>query len=136
MIKIGYMLSNIIFVSKVEWYVILYPAVPFFFLSVMTAILICLTLTITMTNITSIVPIFAAACVIGAADGSMFAAFLFHAVSKLDIPNKTGHLHFRERELVVNLLMISQNLGKFFGMLAAHLYFIKTNPELVFHQPK
>ena len=127
------MLSNIIFVSKVEWYVILYPAVPFIFLCSMTAILIGLTVTITLTNISSILPIFAAACVIGAADGSMFAAFLFHACCKLDIPDKRHHLHFRERELVVNLLMISQNQGKFFGMLAAHFYFLNTNPELVFH---
>ena len=133
--KIGRMLGNIIFMSHVEGVVLLYPSIPFFILFSITIALMVLTISIGITGITSIIPFFLASCAIGAADGTMFAAFLFHAVSKTDVPGSIN-LHFIERELVVNFLMISLNLGRFFGMLATHLYFLETNPVLVYQQPK
>ena len=131
MMKIGRMLGNIIFMTKVEGIVLIYPCIPFFILFLITMTLMVLTVSIGVTGITSIIPFFLASCAIGAADGSVFAAFLFHAVSKTDVENSIN-LHFIERELVVNFLMISINMGRFFGMLATHLYLLETNPLLVY----
>lgn len=135
MMKIGRMLGNVVFMSKVEGIVLIYPSIPFFILFAMAMGLLVVSLTISMHGIQSMIPFFLSSIAIGAADGTMFAAFLFHAVSHTDVPSSI-HLNFRERELVVNFLLIAQNMGRFFGMLAAHLYFVETNPMLVYQQPK
>ena len=85
-VKIGYMLSNIIFMAKVEGVALMYPIIPFFFLLCTTVFLIVASITLSATGITTIIPFFIAACVVGALDGSMFSAFLFHAVTTTDLP--------------------------------------------------
>ena len=132
--KISYMLGNIIFMSKVEGVALIYPIIPFFFLLIITILLVFLTVTVNITGLSTIIPFIFAACAIGALDGSMFSAFLFHAVTTTDLPSSM-RLHFQERELVVNLLMISQSMGKFFGLVFSHMFFAYNDPNLLFKNP-
>ena len=106
MMKIGRMLGNVVFMTKVEGIVLIYPSIPFYILFAMAMGLLVVSLTISMHGIQSMIPFFLSSIAIGAADGTMFAAFLFHAVSHTDVPSSI-HLNFRERELVVNFLLIS-----------------------------
>ena len=106
MMKIGRMLGNVVFMSKVEGIVLIYPSIPFYILFAMAMGLLAVSLTISMHGIQSMIPFFLSSIAIGAADGTMFAAFLFHAVSHTDVPSSI-HLNFRERELVVNFLLIA-----------------------------
>ena len=106
MMKIGRMLGNIVFMSKVEGIVLIYPSIPIFILFTIAISLMVISLTISIHGIQSIIPFFLSSIAIGACDGTMFAAFLFHAVSHTDVP-RSINLNFRERELVVNFLLIA-----------------------------
>jgi len=107
--------------------------IPFLFLFACTLFLLGMTVAIQITSISTIYPLLIAAAAIGALDGSMFAAFLFHAVTTSDGEESMGALVLRERELVVNFLMIAVNMGKFWGMLTAYLYFNSTSPAYLYN---
>ncbi len=124
------MLGNIALMSKIEVAVLIYPGVPLALLMLVTVILSVTTLTLETTHVTAIWPFMLAAALVGALDGSMFTSFLFLAVSKTDLPCDMC-LHFRERELVVNLLLIFRTLAKFSGFLAAYFYFECTDPQFI-----
>ena len=79
-------------------------------------------------------PFIIASALLGALDGSCFTSFLFLAVTKTDLPCDMK-LNFRERELVVNFLLCSQNLGKFFGLLTSHFFLALTNSALLYNRP-
>ncbi len=121
------MLGNVALMSKIEVAVLINPRIPLALLIVLTMILSVTNLTLEMTHVTAIWPFMLAAALVGALDGSMFTSFLFLAIAKTDLPCDMC-LHFRERELVVNLLLICRTLAKFLGYLAAYRYFLSTNP--------
>ena len=88
LMRIAYLLGNIVFMTKVEGIVLMYPILPFIILFAVTVTCMALLFTISITNITTIIPFFILAATVGALDGSMFAAFLFHAVTTTDLPKQ------------------------------------------------
>ena len=107
--KLFYFLSNTLFRSQVETITLMYPGLPVLILLLVTLVLAVMLAT---PLVTSVIPIFIAAWIIGAIDGSMFTSFFFLAIAKTDLPCDMN-LHFRERELVVMLLLMSNSLANF-----------------------
>ena len=130
--KIGYMFGNILFMKNIEVVALMHPSLPFGGLLFTTIIMIILAATIQYTAITSVWPFFVLTSIVGALDGSMFTSFLFNAITETDLPCCMG-MHFREMELVVNLLLIAQNTGKFFGQVFTFYVISNTNPSLLYN---
>jgi len=116
--------------SKVEVIALMYPSIPLTLLVLLTIILFVTAVTIQVTEETLYLPFILASILVGALDGSLFTSFLFLGITNTDLPCDMN-LHFRERSLVVNLLLSSQRLGRFVGFVAAYFYFLYTDPALV-----
>ena len=101
----------------------MYPLVPVLLLICITVALFIIATVLPLWAVNFIWPFVGFSLVIGAVDGSVFTSFIFLAVAKTDLPCDMG-LHFRERELVVNLLLGAMFVGRFFALIASFIFFM------------
>ena len=71
---------------------------------------------------------------IGCQQGTDYTNFLFLANSKTNM-HYDMNLNYYERELVVNLLLISNDIGGFFSSVIAYAIFQYNMPEVLFSPP-
>ncbi len=134
-IKIAYMLGNILFMAKVQTISLMHPLMPVLTLILITVALFFSATILPLYLVSSMWPFFGAALVIGAIDGSVFTSFIFLAVAKTDLPCDMN-LHFRERELVVNLLLGAMFVGRFFALITSFVFFLYFEESLLYSYPK
>jgi hypothetical protein len=72
--------------------------------------------------------------VIGTMGGTCFTNFMFLANAKTNLPEDLN-LNFYERELVVNLLLISQGIGIFFASAFGFFVMQYKFPEMLYNPP-
>lgn len=71
---------------------------------------------------------------VGIHSGTSYTNFLFLATTKTNL-DCDMNLNYYERELVVNLLLISNDLGLFFAQAVAAFIMLYKYPELLFNPP-
>ena len=71
---------------------------------------------------------------IGGLSGASFTNFLFLANAKTD-PECDPKLNIYERELAVNLMLMSDDLGQFFGYYTAFVLYMYLLPDILYHSP-
>ena len=133
--KMAYTLGNILFMTKVEVVALMHPLLPILFLILIsTGLFACATI-LPLWVMNNMWPFVVASLLIGAIDGSIFTSFMFLAVAKTDLPCDMK-LHFRERELVVNLLLGAVYVGRFFAFIASFAFFVYFEETLLYQYPK
>lgn len=131
LMKLAYVLFQTLFMSKVETVTLMVPHLSALLLSAATLTLLVIALASIPVWIT---PLFLLAGLIGSIDGSVFTSFLFLAITKTDLPCDM-QLYFRERELVVNLLLMSKTLTRCAAYFAGYLLLSYLDPQLLYNQP-
>lgn len=71
---------------------------------------------------------------IGGLYGSAYTNSMFIANAKTDLPSDLN-LVIRERELVVNLFLTANYIGRFYGLFLATTYFNIFLPHVIFFSP-
>lgn len=71
---------------------------------------------------------------IGSQGGTCYTNFMFLANAKTNLPEDMN-LNFYERELVVNLLLISQGVGTFFAAAFGFFFMQFEWPEMLYNPP-
>jgi len=71
---------------------------------------------------------------VGVFSGTAYTNFLFLANAKTNL-DCDMNLSYYERELVVNLLLISNDLGLFFAQAVSTFIMLYRFPELLFNPP-
>lgn len=109
------MLGNLIFSAYVQALTMVYPFIPV----ILQTINVCLWIVnVIFWFVTDLRLLFVWMVFIGGLSGASFTNFLFLANAKTDLFCDLK-LNIYERELVVNLMLMSDDLGAFFGYFSA-----------------
>ena len=102
----------------------MHPRLPVQLLFLVT---LCLALNMVIGVVTHVYLLILVAFTVGALQGCFYTSFIFLALAKTDLPCDLN-LHFLERELVLNLMLMAQVLGKAILHVAVHLVFGEFKP--------
>ena len=106
-------LGNLIFSAYVQAFSMLYPFMPVYF----QAINVCLwVINVYLMLVSDLRLLFIWMMFIGGLSGASFTNFLFLANAKTNLPCDMN-LQIYDRELTVNLFLISFDIGMFYGFL-------------------
>jgi hypothetical protein len=71
---------------------------------------------------------------VGAMEGTSYTNFLFLAVTSTTL-SCDMKLNYSERELVVNMLLLAQDLGGFFATFLCFAIQMYNNPQVIYNPP-
>lgn len=111
MLIIANVLGNLIFSAYVQSYSLIYPTLPVYFQAINV---ILWTLNVIFWFVSDLRLLFIWMMFIGGISGASFTNFVFLANAKTNLFCDL-QLNIYERELVVNLMLMSDDLGQFFG---------------------
>ena len=130
--QFAYNLGDILGVSSIQTMSIEYPTGPTV-IQIINCVLFSF-LSLQWNILTSYWLIFIWLIFIGAQGGTCYTNFIFLANSKTNLKQDLG-LSFFERELAVNLLLISLSIGVFFAAVVCFFVMQYWFPEMLYNPP-
>ena len=131
MLTIAGVLGNLIFSAYVTAISLMFPHMPVIFQFINTCLWLLNVLTWFVTDIRLL---FIWMMFIGGLSGASFTNFLFLANARTDLFCDLG-LNIYERELVVNLMLMSDDLGQFYGYFFGLAIMYLLVPDIIFTPP-